>query len=230
MKNQGALYRLSLVIFLLYAGTSSAVLAQDTVGGVCLNESVSVCGKTVAVPPLGLGAITALTTPSPYMHDTFIVQCLSFGGILAVQIADSHAVTCNLQRCSPSAVSICGISVPVSGGTVVGNKESKTVPAAMLADQTQNFSFDVHCVDNGNEPFYQVDNSSEVSCNAFPCRDTTVELCGVSIPVAGGMSLGAVKNIAMPQPFHGDFAVECVGSGGNPPAYQIIEHDNVSCD
>jgi hypothetical protein len=120
------------------------------------------------------------------------------------------------------------------GITSLGNTATVHVPPQLLGDsvaKNPNLTFTAECVDSGNDTAsYRVANMQGISCNAFPCQTSSVRLCDTSIPVPGGTPLGGVVHMSMPAPFAADpFTVQCIGTEGNPPVYQITDNKSVSC-
>jgi hypothetical protein len=209
------------------------VVPYGTYTSGCPATFVTVCGQPVPVPAASIGYTIELNVPSPYAHQPFTAQCTdTFGGIY-YQIIDSSAVTCAPLRCPPSGVAICGVQIPVNDSVNIGDLTTVTVPPAALSEPSvyNRVTFTAQCIDNGYAtPFYRIADDSDVSCNVFPCADSVVRLCETSVAIRGGTPMGSVLHLTMPAPFVNDpFTVQCVGSGGNPPVYQVIDHQSVTC-
>jgi hypothetical protein len=207
--------------------------------------TIDMCGVAVRIPAetddMKMTGMVTFTMPPPFAPaQKIIMQCFlnssypnKNGPQYQLIVTDSSTVTCALQKCSPSNVSVCGASIPVPIETVINKSTDIPLPSALLADPSAgpNSSLTVRCVDDdqGN-PVYRAMESSEISCNLFPCPDTVFELCGVSVPVKGGLAMGAVLNQTMPPPFAPDpFTVQCVGNGDYRPTYQLTDHSVVTC-
>lgn len=193
---------------------------------------ISLCGITVSAPTLTIGAVTAITQPLPYQHLSFTVQCLIQNGLPTYQIINAPNPACQLESCYPSTLSVCGTDVAIPQTTPLGKQTTVTIPVNELgpAKASNSFHITAQCVDDGSGTHYQVANGTGFSCSQFPCADSQIQLCGSSIPVPGGAAMGTILHMNMPQPFAPDpFTVQCVGSQGNAPTYQIVDHDAVTC-
>jgi hypothetical protein len=221
------------VLLAAFAFPAAAADAASETQLFCPDGTVSICGLNVPVSSMPFGSSVILTMPAPYLHQPFTVVCEKSDNSLYYQISDSSAVTCAPQVCPISKVELCGSAIQVPGGTFIGNTIDVPVPPSVLTDPSKGkgLSFTVQCTDRGNNDIvYQITDASDVSCNLFPCRNTTVNLCGISVPVNGGKPMGAAINLTMPPPFKPDtFTVQCVGSEGTPPSYQLTDTSGVSC-
>ncbi|MER2520029.1 MAG: hypothetical protein ABTQ34_04980 [Bdellovibrionales bacterium] len=203
-------------------------------GAACLNSSVTICGKVVRVPAGPIGAVANLVVPFPHQPQPFTVQCLAVNGTPAYRIVDATEVTCDLQTCPPSDVTLCGAPVNIPTSVKVGGSVKVPVPPSVLANPESGYNLVMRarCAEGPNATAkYRVDNAEDISCNLFPCQTSTVRLCNAAIEVPGGAPLGAVLTLTMPSPFAPEqFAVQCLGSMGLPAVYQIIDHEGVSCN
>lgn len=195
----------------------------------CAPGNVSICGQTVGLPNTALGYSLVQTVPSPYVHQPFTVQCTSTG----FQITDISSVSCMPLRCPASEITLCGAPVAVPGGTAIGNSIPVPVAVSVLADPSSysDLSFTAQCVDDGSgAAVYQIADSSGISCNLFPCQNANIRLCDTDIPVNRGTPLGGILHLTMPPPFLPEpFTVQCVGSEGKAPVYQLTDVAAVSC-
>lgn len=137
--------------------------------------------------------------------------------------------------CQGGSVSVCGVSIPFPDKTPLDTSVIVHIPADVLGDSysaNSNLNFTVECLDDRNGgASYQAVNVEKISCNAFPCQTSTVRLCDTSVSVPGGAPLGGMVHLTMPPPFSKTaFSVECIGSGDNPPVYQITDRAGVSCN
>ena len=192
------------------------------------------CGKNVAAPTLMLGGITSLTVPKPYLPQSFTAQCISINGQSSYQIINAADNLCTLPTCAAGSINVCGTRIPIDTAIQLGKSIKVTIPRNVLADSNNwsDLSFDAVCADNGDAaPTYQMVAASAVSCNLFPCQDGKLRLCESMITVPGGLKLGDVMHLSMPPPFQPEpFTVQCIGSQGNSPVYQITDHDHVTCE
>lgn len=215
-------------------GANMQISPMMGLGAACINSSVTICGKTMPVPAGPIGAVANLTAPFPYLPQTFTAQCLAINGVPSYRIIDATQVTCELQSCAPSDVTICGAPVNVPASAKVGNALKVPIPPSMLANPatSYNMALRVRCGQGPNATAtYRVENEAEISCNQFPCQTSNVRLCNAAIEVPGGSPLGSVLTLTMPPPFAPDqFAVQCLGTMGRQPVYQIIDHAYVSCN
>lgn len=215
----------------MHNGPANFVIVAPYATQQCVGANISMCGQSIPLPNQALGYSATLSVPSPYVHQPFTVQCTSTG----YQIVDASAVTCTLLTCPVSSISLCGASIPVPGGTTIGASVTVPVPVSALADPSSalpNLSLTAQCMDDGNGgTAYQVTNDSSISCNLFPCQDSKVRLCETLIPVAGGMPLGGVLHFTLPPPFAPEpFTIQCVGSQGIQPMYQLTDVSAVTCN
>lgn len=148
----------------------------------------------------------------------------------AFEIAPNGTVV--QSTCNGGSLPVCGIPIPMPPTTSVGNTAEVHVPPALLGDTSKIVSFTVSCVDNGyGGGAYQLVNPTGISCGAFPCQASTVRICDTNIPVAGGTPQGGIVHMTMPAPFSPEaFTVQCVGSAGAAPVYQITDHSVVTCN
>jgi hypothetical protein len=215
-----------------FNGPSVVVVPYGTIFS-CVESSVMICGRPVLVPASAIGTTVALSVPAPYQHQPFAARCDNYNGYIGYQIVDNSNVTCSLQVCPASNVSLCGAQIPVPAGINEGSKVDVQIPAKYLSTAAFGVTptFTAQCVENETgAPVYQISDSPQVDCNIFPCPDSKVRLCDTDIPITGSTPIGGVANLRMPSPFAPDpFTVECVGSGGNAPTYQLIDHSAVSC-
>jgi hypothetical protein len=136
--------------------------------------------------------------------------------------------------CQGGAATVCGVSIPFTDATAVGDSVTVHVPASVLGDSysaNSNLHFTARCDGNAYDgAAYRIIDADKISCNSFPCPSSSVRLCDTSIDIPGGTPLGGVVQMNMPPPFgKNSFTVQCVGSGDNPPVYQISDHANVTC-
>jgi len=155
----------------------------------------------------------------------FLIEILS---LLPLPVAAAPA------GCTGGMATICGASIPLPDISPIGNSASVHIPQTVLGDAyaaNPNLSFVAECISDINgAPTYRTIDIDKISCAPFPCQTSTVRLCEASIPVRGGTPLGQVIHIDMPASSgKGNFTVQCVGSGGNPPVYQITDHSGVTC-
>jgi hypothetical protein len=200
-------------------------------GADCLGNAVSLCGQIMSTPAGPYGSIAILTLPAPFQPQSFTVQCAVYNGVLSYQIIDAAQVTCAPQTCPTSSVQLCGASVPVPAGSAIGERINVRVPETLVTDGGSSMSFTAQCVaGQGASPVYQVTDDTNISCTHFPCPAANVRLCGRTIMVPGGTPLGEIMQMVMPLPFAPDpFAVQCIGSNGNPASYQVMDDAAVTC-
>ncbi len=229
---------LAFVVFPAWGQSRSGTIIQNPSQFIsnqpfCPGTPIGICNKTVWAPSTYMGGQETLYVPSPYQHDSFSVLCTSVNGQPGFIILDNANVTCAPLICAAADVQICGVSIPVPGGTVMDKNIEVEVRPGLLADPVNsgNPVFTAQCVDDGNGgSIYRVTDDSQVSCNLFPCAELDLELCGSSVHVQGGSKLGDVLNLNMPPPFAPEpFTIQCVGSNGTAPAYQITDHSAVTC-
>ncbi len=199
----------------------------------CLPTTLPICGTSVSLPAAPLGYATSLTVPPPYLSQAFTVQCLSNGISAGYVITDASAVSCALVPCMDQNVRICGRDITVPGGTSVGSSIKMNVPVSYLAAPSPfvHPAFTVQCAyTGGNEPIYQLTDASGVSCNLFSCPSTQLKVCGASVPIEGGLALGERIDLNAPPPYVPDpFVVQCLGSEGKAPVYQITDSSALTC-
>jgi len=143
-------------------------------------------------------------------------------------------VTVQALDCEGGSITVCSATIPIPGMTPVGGKATVHVPASVLGgayDANPNMLIDVQCVgDIYGAVTYQPLDLDRISCDHFPCQASSVRVCDVSVPVPGGTPLGGVVQMNMPTPYvKSSFTVQCVGSAGNPPVYQVTDHSAVTC-
>lgn len=202
-------------------------------GAACVNGSVTICGKSVPAPAGPIGAVANLTVPFPYVPQPFMAQCLAVGGVPAYRIVDATQVSCEVQTCAPSEVTICGARIGILSSVKVGQQIKVQVPSSSLGNAASAYAPEIRarCAEGANgTATYRVENESEISCNQFPCQTANVRLCDTAIEIPGGSPSGSVLTLAMPPPYHPDrFVVQCLGTMGRQPVYQIIDHEGVTC-
>lgn len=214
--------------FIINNSTSPYPLPSN---GLCPAGSINVCGKSLPVPSSQLGLNFTMRVPSPYQHQPFSVQCMGMDvrGTPIYQIVNNAAISCALETCQPASVSICGVEIPIAATTNVGEEISTPIPQLLFGD-TSPKNIKVQCIDNGTSGTYQLADNLGFSCNAIPCGYAKLQLCNSALFVPAGATLGTVLNMTMPSPFTPDpFKVQCLGSNGNAPSYQITDHSDVSC-
>jgi len=198
----------------------------------CLGQAVQLCGHTISLPPAAFGGtIASLTMPAPFMPDPYSAQCLSTptGSQLAI---DALNVTCKIMPCAETIIPLCGRKITIPGGITIGNSVDVAVPEALLIPSAlpHNLSFSARCALKNDQAEYQFPDASAISCNLFPCLESTVSLCGVEISLKGGAVLGDTETLKMPPPFVPDpFVVQCLGSQALQPSYQITDGTAVTC-
>jgi hypothetical protein len=192
----------------------------------CFPAVISACSIFMQVPASVEGGGVTLALPLPYVRQQFTAECINGG-----YVADESTLTCELEQCSEGTVNMCGQSVPVPGGTVVGqNIDVPIPPVSHAVNQTSDRSFSAQCVDNNGIGVYEPENEINVSCSAFPCPDTKFNICGVPVDIPGGAALGDVLNFTAPAPYIADpFQVQCLASNGKAPVYEITDYSSVTC-
>lgn len=209
-----------------------AMIIQTQVN--CAPTTVSLCNAAINIPFIGVpGSLYTVAMPSPNQDKAFSVQCVNLGSVSVYQIVSPETIACAVPRCPSSAVSLCGASIPLNAGASVGETLEVPLPASVLgANSTYNHpSFKAACIANPDGTAkYQISDVSGVSCNVFPCADTSVRLCETSVPIKGGANLGDVLHLTMPAPFNEDpFDVSCVGTLGQQPVYQVTDSSGITC-
>jgi len=175
----------------------------------------------------------SIPMPPPFVPDSVILECAQpSDGTSPRLFINTSNVSCEILQCAESSETLCGYKLTVPAGAYLGDAVDIPVPEALFADKSipHNISFREQCVYRGGKAVYQLESSSQVSCNLFPCPDASLTLCHAPISVKGGAKLGEVLTVSMPAPFAPDtFAVQCLGDGHSPPAYKIIDAAGVSC-
>ena len=200
----------------------------------CGPSTVIVCHTQVSIPyPAAQGTVHTLPMPAPYFGTSFSVQCQNSNGFIAYEVINPSTISCELPRCASSSVNICGADVPIKGGISLGETITLPLPESVLGDNAlyNTSTFTAICDESGDsKPVYRLVDTRQISCNAFPCADRTIHICGSSIPVRGGAHLGEVVHQTMPLPFVSDpFDVTCLGTLGHQPAYQLSDQSAVTC-
>lgn len=220
------------------SNTAAIRVTPDYCLGISQIRSIDMCNQIIPLTPYTVNedGTATVAMPSPFNHESFTFECVQNlpSQQYQVLVIDAPTTLCTLQRCSPGNVNLCGAVIPVNAEITINQQTEVMVPPTMLANADNNapaLSFTAQCVDDGQgNPTYVVTDSSQVSCNAFPCPDTSFTICATSIPVPGGATMGTVLDLQMPLPFSPDpFKVECVGNPNGAPAYQLSESSAVSC-
>jgi hypothetical protein len=200
---------------------------------VCLGTVISVCGQNMVVPSATTNASIELIIPSPYVHKHFFAYCSSFGNNIPTASFVYNLQTCELPTCGAGSVTVCQHDLAIPAGVTVGSSKLIQIPQTMLAKNTTYGpqSFDVQCIEDPHDKSsYQISDDSSVSCNAFPCPAAELRVCDMPIDIDGGKAIGDVLNFQVPAPFKPDpFKVECLGTLGQPPSYQLVDSSNVHC-
>ncbi len=207
-----------------------SVQAEPISNTFCGHTSMRICGITFTAQPGPIGTLLTFHLPEKYVIRTATVQCIGDHGRAYYKLLNDDVTSCALRTCRPGAVTLCNTScdIPVEShiGDVVETKIPPEILIASAASSQPGFSSECRLV-NGIER-YQVTGTSGVSCNAFPCQPATLTICGeaVAIPTASEMGavLQAVTNNNQP------VTVQCIGSGGNRPTYQITDSSAVTCE
>ncbi len=201
---------------------------------ICPTSTVTACGHNIVVPGTAAGTSVELVLPSPFVHQHFWAHCVANNYPITATSTAALMVdqpSCILQTCQNDTVTICQHAINVAGGVSVGATEEVAVPTDMLADSSNHPSFSVQCVEDAQDKTsYQIADDSSVSCNAFPCPMAELQVCDTLITIKDRNPIGTVLNLKMPPPYNPDaFSVECLGSGGNSPTYQLLDISGVSC-
>jgi hypothetical protein len=196
----------------------------------CAASRLMVCGQDVFVPAAPIGASARLQLPSPNLPEPFTVKCMREGEYSTYQITDTSNLSCMHKTCGAARVRICGATLQVPGGATVGTTQTIDVPESYLGEEAQAQSFRVRCVDNGDAGVYELADRSDVSCSAFACPSTDLDLCGGTVHVKGGARLGTVLDMSIPQAyFPAHFHVQCLGGSEGSPAYRVSGVDSLTC-
>ncbi len=165
----------------------------------------------------------------------FSLKCfLAFLAVLIVPFC-STSVDAAIPDCSGGSVVVCGANIPIPDTSAVNTTTEVHIPPEVLGDAysaNSNLSITVRCMADGNGgAIYRGVATERLSCMPFPCQTSNVRVCNTSVSIPGGTQLGGVLHMAMPAPFaKSAFTIECVGSEGNPPVYQITDMTSVSCN
>lgn len=167
-------------------------------------------------------------------------QFWAIGGIF-ISVASPPALADINPSCHGGTTTVCGVPFALPTTTRVGDTATIPIPSYVLGTSfaansgsmsNSDFSFAVKCVsDNNGGVSYQNVDVEKVPCNLFPCLPSTVALCGISIPVAGGTPIGGTIHMTMPVPFvQNSFTVQCTGTGDKLASYEITDSSAISCD
>lgn len=198
---------------------------------VCPAQTTQICGVTVDLPETNINQIATVILPSPLVHHPLRVDCLvepARSGSPFFQIVDS--LPCEYQSCTQQTIEICHRPVPIFENLPLNARRTVEVPPNFLSPTAVNSkqSFTVSCLyQGGDRPLFEISDQGNVSCGDFLCPDTTLTFCQKSIFIPGGQSMGSTTDVKVDD--LGVVEVQCIGSNGAEPKYQIIDTSQANC-
>jgi len=206
------------------------VLAEHAQNTSCAQMTMQICGITFTAQSGSIGNLITFNLPEKYVTRTATVQCVSDHGNAFYKLTNEAVTSCALRTCPPSAVTVCNTSFPIKTKSHIGDVVKTAIPTDLLiasAASTKPSFLAECCLIDGVEQ-YHVSDTSGVSCNTFPCLPTTLNVCNATISLPIPAEMGAVFHTVTNgnQPV----TVQCIGSGGNRPTYQITDSSAVTCE
>ncbi|MFY9288991.1 MAG: hypothetical protein WAO98_10880 [Alphaproteobacteria bacterium] len=169
------------------------------------------------------------TMPEPFVPDRFFVSCAGNSVFPNLTIA-APDVSCRYQPCKDMTATICGRDFQVPGEVEMDKMTSLSWLQNPTDARDANTIFKAQCTIENGERVYAVDMKG-MFCSQLPCPEGKIRLCDTDILVPEGTAAGAIIDMVMPEPFVPDpYVVQCLGSGGKAPTYQLVDHINVSCE
>jgi hypothetical protein len=197
--------------------------------GYCRAGTMPICGIQFNMPQSYPGLTTKLDLPARFANDSLSVQCIVDRTGANYQVIGDLKSLCALKPCKPAAVNVCNALIPVEIESALGTEHKVTIPASFLSGSRKSVlsTFNVKCSIDSEIPHYEVTNTSGVSCNDFPCEPTVLRICNNSVRISSYAELGQViqTQTDKQQPV----TVQCLGSGGNRPVYQITDRSQAVC-
>lgn len=195
----------------------------------CGAVSMQVCGITFNVPASGIGTTQNFTLPEKYATRNVVFQCIDQGGRPFFRLMNENVNSCKLRSCAPSVADFCGGALPINVAANVGDTVKVTVPQEYLstAKAASPPVLTAQCsLINGVEQ-YQLTDAHRFSCSDLACAPTTLTINNCSVVLSSPADLGAVVHVATTD--NQPVTVQCLGSGGTRPTYQIVDHAVVAC-
>ena len=196
----------------------------------CGQATFRICGLDFIAPPGSAGNLLSFDLPEKYAIRTATVQCVFDSGTGYYKLINEDVASCVLRTCKPGAVTICNTSFDIKTEAHIGTIVKTEIPPSYLiasaAASPPSFSTECRLVKGVEQ--YEVTDASGVSCNIFPCQPATLNICGSTVTLASPAEMGAVIQ-AMTNDRE-PVTVQCLGSGGNRPVYQITDSSAVTCD
>lgn len=210
------LFQLFVVIVVLAVSVPSMANEEfRPVPGYCSSAPLQICGASYTAQPGTLGNIQTFKLPDILKSDNFAVQCVTDGHYAFYKIV-GDTVSCASKTCPISLIKFCGDQFLVKTEQKVGDTVEVTVPPELLVSDfsTSPPTISARCQMNNGVPQYEVDDDHGLSCNAFLCRPTKIEICHSSVTLSETAELGAVLQAKTMdgQPV----TVQCLGSQGAP--------------
>ena len=195
----------------------------------CPAATLKVCGQNFTETSAPLGTVMTFNLPERFLNRTFAVQCVNNGGASFYQLTTPEVTACVVRSCQPGSIDYCGLPFSVPTATPVGETTkvviSPTDITKTLAASSPSLS--VECVMEQGQTLYRASQNNSLSCNAFLCQAKTFTFCGHVINLPSTAEMGAVLRTTSTD--GQAVTVQCLGSNGKAPQYQVTDRSALNC-
>ena len=223
----------SVFVFIACGAAHAQVVGGDLAGsykGSCAPQVMNICGVSLMATPSPIGSVLTLNLPDRFVNRSVLVQCINKKEHNYYSIMGANQSICALKTCKPAAATVCNVPIPVEQEMQIDEVRKITVPATFLAASRKGVlsSFMVKCNLKDGQGTIETINSAGLSCNDFPCDPTVIKLCNQTVSMKDYGELGQVIKTASDQ--QKPVTVQCLGSVGNRPVYQITDSTQLGCE
>lgn len=207
-------------------------VSQSRTVTACPPSVVSICDQRFSIQSLPWGATTSVFLPEFFVNQEVKMQCQKSNVVKgkfffkAIGIRDK---ICELKVCKGGKVNICNAQIDLKDELTVFQSKKVSIPSQYFVESRKNYphNAEVVCGFENKDVVLQVSKVDGISCNEFPCVPTAFEMCGTKINVPREAELGQTFSVKTER---GEpVTVQCAGSLGQRPAYQVIDRSNVQC-
>jgi len=217
----------TLLLFLgvLIAAGPSEAARED----MCRTTMLDICGMRIKMQAGGLGTIRTIKMPKRFITRTLTLQCVTdsvspeYVGSPYYKILQDTTTACARRTCPDGSITVCGVTLPVSGGMDAGDAKKVTIPEHLLTTNARTHPPKIYAsceiVDDVTQ--YAVKDEYSVPCLSFSCQPKHLYACDSSVRVLKEADLGTVFHLKMDD--GRSATVQCLSTDGQAPQFDVID-------